>query len=343
MQIRGHVQLLTLGLAALSPLWLAPACTTQETPPPDPMTPPESGGSAGTSSPPAGSGGSSATAGSGSTSGGSGGAGVSAGSGGSAGSSPTPSGGSAGTPATGGSATTAGSGGAPASTKDCFTKTTLSVPLLTDFESYDGVMPATGEGSWTFQVGTAYAGLYVLSEETPPGSGTTSTSYLLDIAAGANASQWAAHGANPTTADWGGGIGFWMGCLNATAYAGVSFYVKGTTPTGMLGIALATEDTSPPDATDPAKGGTCDPAPASGCSGPATTLAIPAEWTLITLPWGSFTAGVGASGVAVPATGDRITGISITAGMVYTSMDDGGTYQPAAGAFDVSIDDLGFY
>jgi hypothetical protein len=57
-----------------------------------------------------------------------------------------------------------------------------------------------------------------------------------------------------------------------------------------------------------------------------------------------FTAGVGASGVAVPATGDKITGISFGANMTYVPnpADDGGTYIPEPGAFDVSIDDLGF-
>jgi hypothetical protein len=226
----------------------------------------------------------------------------------------------------------------------------VTTPLLTDFETYDGVMPAFDTGSWTFQIGTAYAGLYPLSENSPVGSTTLSPTYLLNFAPGASASMWAAHAANTATADWGGGIGLWIGgtpatCINATAYAGLTFWVKGTSPTGMMNVSLTTEDTSPPDATDPRKGGTCDPPPASGtCTAPSVSVAPPADWMQITLPWGMFTAGVGASGVAVPATGDKITGLSISANVTYVAnpADDGGTYIPEPGAFDLSIDDLGF-
>jgi hypothetical protein len=157
--------------------------------------------------------------------------------------------------------------------------------------------------------------------------------------------MWAAHAANTATADWGGGIGMWMSCINATSFAGLTFWVKGTSPTGMMNVSLSTEDTSPPDATDPRKGGTCDPPPATGsCSGPSVAVALAAEWTQVTLPWGMFTAGVGASGVAVPATGDKITGMSFSANMTYVPnpADDGGTYIPEPGTFDVSIDNLGF-
>jgi hypothetical protein len=71
---------------------------------------------------------------------------------------------------------------------------------------------------------------------------------------------------------------------------------------------------------------------------------VTAEWALVTVPWGMFTAGVGANGVAVPATGDKITGMSFSASMIYVAnpADDGGTYIPEPGSFEVAIDDLGF-
>jgi hypothetical protein len=89
-------------------------------------------------------------------------------------------------------------------------------------------MPAFDTGSWTFPIGTAYAGLYPLSENAPPTSTTRSPTYMLNFAPGASASMWAAHAANTATADWGGGIGMWMGCINATAYAGLTFWAKGS-------------------------------------------------------------------------------------------------------------------
>ena len=73
-------------------------------------------------------------------------------------------------------------------------------------------------------------------------------------------------------------------------------------------------------------------------------MPITADWTLVTLPWGMFTAGVGAAEAAIPATGDKITGFSFSAGTIYVAnpADDGGTYIPEPGAFDISIDNLGF-
>ncbi len=46
----------------------------------------------------------------------------------------------------------------------------------------------------------------------------------------------------------------------------------------------------------------------------------------------------------MPATGDKLTGISFSAEMTYLAnpADDGGTYLPEAGSFDFALDDLGF-
>jgi hypothetical protein len=362
--------LITL-LALSTPIWTAFACAPQAAdddgnPIPPPMTGGATGvGGAATTGGAAGAGGATGVGGAATTGGatGVGGATMTGGATGVGGAATTggatgvggTTGGAAGTgAAVGGAAGTAaamggtagGAGAAMDPVKDCFNKVTVATPLLTDFETYDGVMPAFDTGSWTFQIGTAYAGLYPLSENSPPTSTTRSPTYSLAIAmGGASASMWAVHAANTATADWGGGVGMWMGCINASSYAGLTFWVKGTAPTGMLIVSLATEDTTPPDSTDPRKGGTCEPAAAGmACSGPSTAVALAAEWTQITLPWGMFSAGVGASGVAVPATGDKITGISFGAQMTYVPnpADDGGTFVPEAGAFDVWIDSIGF-
>jgi hypothetical protein len=97
-----------------------------------------------------------------------------------------------------------------------------------------------------------------------------------------------------------------------TAYAGVQFMAKGTAPTGQIGFVLNMEDTTPPDMLDPAGGGTCIATGVEGeCTGPSSTFALTAEWTLVQLAWGALTPGVAATGVSVPATGDEITGMTL--------------------------------
>ena len=62
------------------------------------------------------------------------------------------------------------------------------------------------------------------------------------------------------------------------------------------------------------------------------------------IPWDSLTPGVAAAGVPVPATGDEITGMAFNIQMVYVEEPAGsGTYVPDPAAFDLQIDDLGFY
>jgi hypothetical protein len=229
--------------------------------------------------------------------------------------------------------------------KLCATKVVPAAASLTDFESYDGTKPAYGKDAWIFTIGPtsapAYAGLYALSErmmgETPPAD------YTLKLAAGANASNWAAQGSNMTTTDWGGGVGIWMGCINASTFSGITFYVRGSTPTGMATLSLAMEDTTVPDPMNAAGGGTCTPAPAEGCSGPSHAFAVTLDWTQITVPWATFMPGRGAGGVAVMATGDELTGMSFGAGINYVPNPvDGGmpAYVPEPGTYELSIDNL---
>ncbi|HEX6272743.1 MAG TPA: hypothetical protein VFZ53_06885, partial [Polyangiaceae bacterium] len=241
---------------------------------------------------------------------------------------------------------TGGSGGMVVQ-KLCATKVVPTAPAITDFETYDGTKPAFGTGSWTFTIGPtaapAYAGLYALSEnttgETPP------MAYTLGMTGGAMGSNWSARAQNMTTTDWGGGIGFWMGCVNASAFTGLTFYVRGSAPTGMVNMSLAMEDGTPPDAANPAGGGTCDPAPAEGCTGPTFAFPITIDWTPVTIPWAMFAPGRGAGGVALAATGDEITGMSFSAGISYVPNPvDGGmpAYVPEPGSFEVAIDNLAF-
>jgi hypothetical protein len=281
--------------------------------------------------------------GTGVSAGGSAGTGVSAGGTGVAGGAGVGAGGVAGTAGTGTAGTgtagtgTAGTAGGPAM-KQCAVKNTLTTPLLTDFESYDGTTPAAMT-SFAFNGTTAplYMGPMTWGNDT----GTPS----FGMVAGANASVYALGMSNVMATNWGGAMAFWMPCLNATAYAGVQFMAKGVSPTGNIEFILNMEDTTPPDTVDPAGGGTCIATGVEGeCTGPSSTFALSAEWTLVQIPWGALTPGVAATGVSIPATGDEITGMTFNMQMVYVEEPVGsGTWVATPAAFDLQIDDLGFY
>jgi hypothetical protein len=222
--------------------------------------------------------------------------------------------------------------------KQCAVKNTLTTPLLTDFESYDGVTDAT---TVSFAFNGTSAPLYM----GPMTWGNETGTPFFGMVAGANASMYALSMSNPMATNWGGAMAFWMPCINATAYAGIQFMAKGTSPTGNIGFVLNMEDSTPPDSVDPAGGGTCAGTGLEGeCTGPSTTFALTTAWTLVQIPWGGLTAGMAATGMPVPATGDEITGMAFNMQMVYVEEPVGsGTFVPTPAAFDLAIDDLGFY
>jgi len=45
---------------------------------------------------------------------------------------------------------------------------------------------------------------------------------------GANASKYALGISNTQASGWGGALAMWMGCVDASAYQGISFWVQGT-------------------------------------------------------------------------------------------------------------------
>jgi hypothetical protein len=214
----------------------------------------------------------------------------------------------------------------------------LTIPLLSDFESYDGT---TDPGKWSFPFDgewpdALYGGPYTNSD----GSGA----YVLGFVGGTNSSNWSIHAANTTQASvWGGGIGLWLGCFDASTYSGLSFYARGTTPTSKLSVSLSMEDTSAPSSTNPAGGGTCTISPSSGCKSPSANVDLPTDWTLVKVPWASFTGGMGLAGTAVAASGKRINGLTFNAVMNWQDAGGTGTYTPVAAPFDIQVDNIGFY
>ncbi len=239
-----------------------------------------------------------------------------------------------------GGAATGGAGGAVVVQKDCAVMTTVTSPVLADFESYDG---ATDAGEWSFAFNGAaddpnavYAGPYGFDDA----SGTP----FFGMVAG-NASNYAVSASNAAATAWGTGFGLWMGCIDASAYTGIQFYIRGTAAGG-VGISLAMEDTTLPDAADPAGGGTCAGATEEDCVGASYTIestSLTDTFTLIQIPWTAFTDG-DAAGVAVPATGSEITGINFSANLAWEEdPENAGTWIPVPGAVEVTIDDISFY
>ena len=217
--------------------------------------------------------------------------------------------------------------------KDCYQKTTLGTPLLVNFDTYDGTNPVT---NWVFAfnapagaTNTVYAGFY----EYDDGTGTP----LLSMpASGANASKYAISISNTQASGWGGALGMWMGCVDASAYQGISFWVKGTTPTGKASFSFTTENTSAPDTTGYG-GGTCS----GTCKGPWVDFPVTTTWTQVLVPWGTFTPGM-ANGANVTTTGNGITGLTYNVSLNYVAAAGDAGYVAAPGAYNLAIDDIEF-
>ena len=242
---------------------------------------------------------------------------------------------------TGGTATTStgGTGGAVAKVKMCATKTTLTVPLLTNFDNYDGKVEAKDwatpfNGKTGADADAPYTGLYTYND----GTGTP----FLGMVGGANSSTYAASVSNPMASMWGGALGVWMACVNASAYQGVSFNVRGTIPTGKITVSIAMEASSAPAMDDPAGGGTCTAG--DMCKSPQAEVPVTADWVLTKIPWSMFAAGAGTGGAVVTANGDGVAGFTFSVGLVYMESAPGSMmYVPTPAAYDLQIDDLGFY
>ncbi len=228
----------------------------------------------------------------------------------------------------------AGASGA-AATKLCATKITAASTQIANFENYDG-MSTIDKYGFAFggpTNGTAgvYAGAYGYA------GGTDIVS--LAILAGHTGNYGLSESTTPATS-WGQGLGFWMGCVDASAYSGITFWVRGSVPTGVFSFSLNTENTSLPDATNAAAGGTC-PGTSDTCKAP-TKSAIPLtmDWTQVSVPWADLVGGLSGS-TAVVANGDTITGFTFLMSLNYTDVNDAG-YTPTPGNVSFAIDDVAF-
>ena len=258
------------------------------------------------------------------------------------------SGGSSGSSSSSGGAASSGSSGAPvpdAGTTLCGTKVTPLNPVLINFDTYSGSTLAQdyGEafGGPTAGSGTSYTGPYGFSGGGPGGA----VDYALSMVTGrtggltdAGLQDWAVDLSLTDEIVWGGGVGIWMSCANASAFKGISFWARGQIPGNDVSISLVTADTTPVST-----GGTCT----GSCVAPQA-VNLPLDglvWTEVTVPWASFVGGV-ASGAAYTPTGDNLAGLTFTVALGYAAVDAGpdgaAIYGPVPGNIDFQLDDIEF-
>jgi len=248
----------------------------------------------------------------------------------------------AGTIGTAGTTGTAGTAGTVPQ-KLCATKTKLMNPVLLNFENYDGTVTAdkyaAAFGGATPNTGTVYTGPYAF------GDGTATPT--LAILAGHPPSQWAVSEKVMSASAWGMGGGIWMGgCADASAYKGVSFWVRGSSPTGLFSFSVSMDSTVLPDATDARAGGTC--AGTKDTCTPATKTDIPvsADWTQVQLLWAAFSPGLSGATPVVPD-GSNVVGFGWSVPLQFqldpkVPTDAAGPYVPVPGDLSIDIDDIAF-
>ena len=180
------------------------------------------------------------------------------------------------------------------------------------------------------------------------GSGANGTSVVsTDMVEGHDGVGSAVQIANTDAVNWGGllsltfpGSGTGPGCLDASQYSGVEFWIKGSSPSGNFGVSLNTLDTVPTSA-----GGLCNSSIADDCKSAALQFALPADpetWLKVQVPWSAMTPGLGGTAsqaACVPVTGQNLTQLVVQPFMAYPPPD----FKLAPGPYRITVDDLAFY
>jgi len=236
------------------------------------------------------------------------------------------------------------SGGAGAIVPLCTTKVTVQTPSIASFETYDGTT-AAADYSWVFG-GAAEGMLGVHSSSYSFGDGSATPT--LAILAG--------HGGNygltvsvTNATKWGEGFGMYLldeqykpGCINASAYKGVTMWVRGMVPTGTFSFGVSMSQATMPSTSAP--GGSCTGTDDATCKSPtAVDLPVSATWTQVDVLWADMLGGLSGPAVPLVANGDNITGFSFGANLTFMPESEGSmVYVPVPGDISIVIDDLAF-
>jgi len=230
----------------------------------------------------------------------------------------------------------------------------------TSLINFEGYNPTADGGSFNGSFGTwplaGYIGPYSYSGGAPGGLPNGNT--MLNAVAGQSGGlidggqDWALELRVSQESMYGAGLGFWMSCANASAYKGLSFWVRGQTPSNTISLTLSTLDTTPISSQPP---GTCPgmtsqplcstPLTAGACCSPsAINIPISMVWTNVQLPWAMFSGNAG--GTAYTPTGANINGLTFAMNLTYAQVDAGpdgaGIYGPTTADLDLQVDDIAF-
>jgi hypothetical protein len=265
------------------------------------------------------------------------------------GSGPTPDGG---TSTGGSSAGGAGAGGSTAVATRSVCVTPILIPStkpgITDFENYDG---HSDLATWSFNLGGdsslgVYAGTFGYGDikgTDSTGKARTDLPKTFDmVTPGANNSTYALRIADTMAMNYGGGQGLWISaCLNATQFAGISFWVRGSTPKGNSTLTLSMGDTTSSTPSSSGSYGTCS-GTSTTCKHPTFVFPVTDTWTQIKVSWASFTAG-DAAGTPVHPDGRNITQLQLGIDLNWVPGPDGGAYVPVPAPYEVVSDNWAFY
>jgi hypothetical protein len=217
-----------------------------------------------------------------------------------------------------GTAGTTGAAGSVAKAPTCamVAKASGTSPVIADFEA----MTAPGSG-FTFESAGIMGGTYVYSDLLAPAEDPSTSKLVLD--AGYETASTKALVGQIHNATWGGGMGLWFGCMDASVYTGVTFWARGASPAGKVKLNLTVDK-----AVKVSEGGTC---PEAGpCVRPVVELEVTEEWQQFTFAWADFTAG-DSGGTALPAEVEAINGL-----------DFGIPNDNMARELELAIDDVAF-
>jgi len=211
-------------------------------------------------------------------------------------------------------------------------------PGIADFDAYE---EGADISSWSFALGGdsstgIYSGPFVYGDE-PDGNPET-----YGMVAGHD-STYALGIADTLAEEYGGGMGLWMSdCLDATAFSGISFWVRGSAPNDASSAVMTLmmeETTSSTPATADSNVGTC-PGDDETCVAPTASFEVSDTWTEIRLAWSDFTGGR-AVNTTVSVDGRNIWQIQFDIGVEWVPGDP--EYVPVPAPYELVVDDLTFY
>jgi hypothetical protein len=212
-----------------------------------------------------------------------------------------------------------------------------STPGIADFELYDG----TDLPTWSFALGGdaatgVFSGPFRYGDDE---GGFPETFEAVD----GHDSTYALSISDTLAEEYGGGMGLWLSnCVNASAFAGISFWVRGDAPAGEAKFSLLMEESTWEMADSV---GTCAAASEELCVHPSAMVTVSDEWTQIQLPWSAFTAGSTPAG-AVTVDGTNIWQIQFDVGLEWIPddpEDENSEYHPAPSGYEFALDDVTFY